>query len=191
MAQHPLHDFHIRARRDRQRCRGVTKGMGNDPRKRLVRCEYDAIVCAAEQVASSGTARPHPIATTCSSGVLGSRGRAMARSVRHAPRPQRHDLPPQARACTDRWSVVHDDQRYVKGDTVTVPEAVATGSQRLRRTRHLAHALGVLEVTPNGFHAWHWCNGVATTVTSPPELRPCIEHAENQMSIQPLRSCCR
>ena len=25
----------------------------------------------------------------------------------------------------DRWSVVHDDHRYVKGDTVTVPEAVA------------------------------------------------------------------
>jgi len=25
----------------------------------------------------------------------------------------------------DRWSVVHDDQRYVKGDTLTVPESVA------------------------------------------------------------------
>ncbi|MEE2855639.1 MAG: hypothetical protein VX424_23645 [Actinomycetota bacterium] len=25
----------------------------------------------------------------------------------------------------DRWSVVHDDQRYVKGDSVTVPESVA------------------------------------------------------------------
>lgn len=25
----------------------------------------------------------------------------------------------------DRWSVVHDDQRYVKGDSVSVPESVA------------------------------------------------------------------
>ena len=25
----------------------------------------------------------------------------------------------------DRWSVVHDDQRYAKGDTLTVPESVA------------------------------------------------------------------
>ena len=24
----------------------------------------------------------------------------------------------------DRWSVVHDDQRYVKGETVTVPESI-------------------------------------------------------------------
>lgn len=26
---------------------------------------------------------------------------------------------------SDRWAVVHDGERYVKGDTVTVPESVA------------------------------------------------------------------
>lgn len=26
---------------------------------------------------------------------------------------------------SDRWSVVHDSQRYVEGDTVTVPESLA------------------------------------------------------------------
>jgi hypothetical protein len=30
----------------------------------------------------------------------------------------------------DRWSVVHDDQRYVKGDEVTVPEDVAKEWER-------------------------------------------------------------
>jgi hypothetical protein len=30
----------------------------------------------------------------------------------------------------DRWSVVHDDQRYVKGDELTVPEEVADEWQR-------------------------------------------------------------
>jgi hypothetical protein len=32
----------------------------------------------------------------------------------------------------DRWSVVHDDKRYVKGQTVTVPEAVAAEWERSR-----------------------------------------------------------
>lgn len=32
----------------------------------------------------------------------------------------------------DGWSVVHDDQRYVKGDTVKVPEALAQEWERSR-----------------------------------------------------------
>ncbi len=31
---------------------------------------------------------------------------------------------------SDRWSVAHDGKRYVKGDTVTVPESVADEWQR-------------------------------------------------------------
>ena len=30
----------------------------------------------------------------------------------------------------DRWSVVHHDQRYVKGDTLTAPESVAQEWER-------------------------------------------------------------
>jgi hypothetical protein len=32
----------------------------------------------------------------------------------------------------DRWSVVHDDQRYVKGDELTVPQHVADEWERNR-----------------------------------------------------------
>jgi hypothetical protein len=33
---------------------------------------------------------------------------------------------------SDRWSIFHDDRRYVEGDELTVPEAVAAEWERSR-----------------------------------------------------------